>query len=97
MASISAIEESLHNNQKSSAKSGINFENMAQTILYAKFTIFLQDKDWIAAESQLKDILENGPYVQCVRAIELYLMENVQDTRMVGVEFYRILATKFST
>jgi hypothetical protein len=77
--------------------------DILQTILFAKFTVLVQDGDWQAAEQCVRAIMGNGQYVQCLEVVDVFLegvsgvgsRVSLRDSRTKGVEMYRALMVKF--
>jgi hypothetical protein len=108
MASIMLVESALFSRGGTGAGAGAgsesggdvngdssSFQSITQTVSYAKFMIFAKDKDWEAAEQNLKNLLQNAPYELAMDVIKTYLEGNQKDTRMKGIELYRLVSSKF--
>lgn len=83
------------------AKIGSNnnaaIDRLAHTILYAKFTIFLKDKDTVAAEASLWELLKLPltPFETALSAVRSLLAESTVHTEQESVRFYKHLAGKY--
>ena len=77
--------------------------DIVQIILFAKFTVLVQDGDWQAAEQCVRSIMGNGQYTQCLEVVDTFLegmsgsasRVSLRDSRAKGVEMYRALMIKF--
>ena len=79
------------------------YHDIAQSVLYAKFAVLVQDGDWQGSEQCVRTIITSGSYLQCLEVVTTFLAGisgskchmSARDSRSKGVEMYRALMAKF--
>ena len=93
---IHAIESSCDK-----AKNAQIMDTFLPTILYAKFTVLLQDEDFVEAEAALRSLLQAGktPFKSAMHAVKSFVVDSWQFlTTAAGnskLEFFKLLSYKY--